>query len=903
MIGGDRRVARERNWIPLAVNHSLATHTLNNGLTIFTREKHDAPVTSFWVWYRVGSRNELPGFTGLSHWVEHMQFKGTPTLAKGAIFREVTRNGGTLNAMTSQDWTAYYETLPSDRIDLSLRIESDRMRNSLFEPEETGSERTVILSERQGGENRPTYLLAEEVYGTAFQASPYRHMVIGYENDLRRISRDDLYNHYRRYYMPNNAFIAAAGDFDTDELLRKIAQSFGSIPAGPPPPAMVTIEPPQRGERTVTLRRPSPAAYLLMAYRMPGARHPDIPALLVADSVLSGAKPMGLGSGSEMGRSARLYRALVSGGLARSVSSGAGLNVDSHLWTFSATALPGVEPARVQEAIERELERLKQEPVPEEEFQKARKQIRAQYIYSQQTVTAQAFWMGQMEIVDRAARTDTLADEVAAVTADDVMRVAQTWLKRDQRTVGWQLPEGDEQDGGGADTTEDAALMPEPPRAWCVTGQAPDDTTAERNARGFARTALANDIVLLAQARPEEPTISAAIRIHAGQGATGEERAGLAAFVARMLNRGTATHSFEAFNEAIDSLGAIIDIDTSRDDIEVSLLCLREDFDAVLTLVSEFIRTPTFPAEELERVRQQSLTGLKEQESDTRAMASQTLRELLYPVGHPYRLRVAGEIDTVSAFQRDDLVRYHQRFFGPAVTTVSLVGGVANLDAARTAIERHFGDWDVAVPSPETPPAISPPVKTERGFAEVRGKSQADIAIGYPTVPRASDDYQALNLANLILGQLGLMGRLGATVRDEQGLAYYVYSALSPGLENSQWSAAAGVDPGNIERALAGIVGELRRVRDAGVSNEEMADAKSYLTGRLPLTLESPGGVVDLLLMIERFSLGLDYLDRYPGLIDAQTRRHVQWAAAQHLDPDRLAIGVAGPPQEATTGE
>ncbi|MDQ4100145.1 MAG: insulinase family protein, partial [Chloroflexota bacterium] len=353
----------------------IRTHTLDNGLTVFLREQRAAPVASFWVWYRVGSRNETPGRTGLSHWVEHMQFKGTPSLAKGAIFGEVSRNGGSLNAMTSQDWTAYFETLPADRLDLSLRIEADRMRNSLFDPEETERERTVILSERQGAENRPTYLLAEETMGAAFQAHPYRHMVIGYEHDLKQISRDDLYSHYRRFYAPNNAYITAVGDFDAEELLGRIEQAFGGIEAGEPPPVVTATEPPQRGERAVTLRRPSPAAYLLVAYHMPDARHPDTPAILVADALLSGAKPMGFGGGSANGRSARLYRALVSTGLARSVSSSADLNLDPHLWTFSATALPGIEPARIQEALDAELDRLGREPVPEEELAKARKQI------------------------------------------------------------------------------------------------------------------------------------------------------------------------------------------------------------------------------------------------------------------------------------------------------------------------------------------------------------------------------------------------------------------------------------------------------------------------------------------------------------------------------------------------
>src|SRR5215212_2649155 len=163
---------------PVTDRNQILERRLDNGLHVILREAHDAPLASFWVWYRVGSRNELPGLTGLSHWVEHMQFKGTPSLEKGAIFRDVSKNGGTLNAMTSSDWTAYFETLPADRLDLALRIEADRMVNSLFDPEETESERTVILSERQGAENGPTYLLYEEVVGTAFRAHPYRHMVV-----------------------------------------------------------------------------------------------------------------------------------------------------------------------------------------------------------------------------------------------------------------------------------------------------------------------------------------------------------------------------------------------------------------------------------------------------------------------------------------------------------------------------------------------------------------------------------------------------------------------------------------------------------------------------------------------------------------------------------------------------
>ncbi len=871
---------------------SLQTHTLPNGLTVFLREKHDAPVASFWVWYRVGSRNERPGLTGISHWVEHMQFKGTPTIAKGAIFGEVSRHGGALNAMTSSDWTAYYETLPSDKLDISLRIESDRMSNSLFDPAETESERTVILSERQGAENRPTYHLAEEVSGTAFQASPYRHMVIGYENDLRRITRDDLYSHYRRFYTPNNAFIAAAGDFDAEELLDRISAAFGSIPAEDEALPPVAAEPPQRGERRVTLRRPSPAAYLMMAYRMPEAKHPDIPALLVADALLSGGKPMGMGGGSAMGRSSRLYRALVSGGLARSAGSCASLNIDPNLWTFTATTLPGVEPERIEAAIEAEIERLKSAPAAEEEFVKARKQIRAQYVYSQETVTAQAFWLGQMEIIDHAGRIDTLADELAAVTPEDVQRVVQTWLVPDQRTVGWQLPDDDRVHAGTdlpANGASQAFTLIEPQTMWGLSD-------SDQSSHGFVRTELPNGIIVLAQPSPDDRAVDCTISIEAGQSATGEQQAGLPSMTAKMLNRGTARHTFGQYNEKIDSLGAIIGVDADRDAIEVSFHGLAEDLDGVLDLAAEIILEPTFPADELDRVRQQTITGLREQESDTGAQASRLLREQMYPEGHPYRLRVGGEIETVERFSPDDLAAYHQRAFGSNVTTIALVGGVSSIDEVTPRLHRVFGDWSKTVPEPQSVPVVDAPNATESRSIVVRGKSQADVAIAYPTLPRSLDkSYIALSMANIILGQLGLMGRLGANVRDKQGLAYYAYSSINGGPVNSVWTARAGVDPSNIQRAIDGITSEMTRLRSEAVTENELADAKSYVIGSMPLGLESLGGVVSLLLTMERFGYPLNYVDIFPSLVNELTAEDLLTSSQQFLDPDRLTIGIAGP--------
>ncbi|MCO5216471.1 MAG: insulinase family protein [Thermomicrobiales bacterium] len=861
------------------------TYTLDNGLTLFLQEKHDAPVTSFWTWYRVGSRNEIPGITGISHWVEHMQFKGTPSLGKGAIFGEVSRIGGQLNAMTSTDWTAYYETIPASEIDLSLRIESDRMVNSLYDPEEVASERTVILSERQGAENRPTYHLYEELLGTAFQSGPYGHSVIGYESDLRSMTRDDLYNHYQRYYRPDNAFITAVGDFDADELAARIERSFGHIANPETPIPAVVAGPPQFAERRVTIKRPSPAAYMMMGYKMPGAKHADIPAIMMADAILSGAKAMGMGGGAGNGRSSRLYRALVVAGLVRNISSSADPEIDENVWSFSATALPGVEPARIEAAIETELDRLKNELVPEDELAKARKQMRANYVYSLETVTGQAYWLGNMEIVDHAGRVDTFADEFAAVTAEDVQRVARTYLLPEKRTIGWQLP---------ADSSvvfDMAGVEAEP--AMDVANFA--DSESEANHQGFVRTVLPNGIVILAQPRPDDGAIDGTIRIKAGHVATGEKTPGLPSVMATMLTRGTENRTFEQFNEEIDSLAAHFGVNASRGNIDIGWHALSEDLDQVLDIAADVIHNPTFPEDELEKLKPQVLTGIEEQEQDTRTMAGRAMAELLYPEDHPYRVLSGGTRESVSAMTRTDLADYYNRWLAPGVTTVALTGGIRDLDDAVQRLERVLGSWQKDVPAPLSAPAVDPIATTARNTKGIEGKSQADINIAYPTLPRLHPDYNALQVANLILGQLGLMGRLGSEVRDKQGMAYYAYSALRGDRANSVWTAAAGVDPANVDAAITGIETELRRIRTELVTDEELADAKSYMIGSLPLGLESLSGVTDLLLTIEKFKLGLDYIDRYPAIISAITKEDVLRAAATHLDADRLAIGIAGP--------
>ena len=418
---------------------ALTKITLNNGLQVILKESHVAPVASFWIYYRVGSRNELPGVTGISHWVEHMLFKGTEHFPRGEFDKAVSRAGGIFNGMTSQDWTTYFETFPSERIELALQVESDRMANSIFDPEETESERTVIISEREGSENNYFYLLNEEVQASAFRAHSYHHPIIGWKTDLLTMNRADLYSHYQTFYTPNNAIAVAVGDFDTQEMLAKIEHYFGALPSGPGVPQVRVQEPEQQAERRVILRGNDLTSYLIMAFHAPEATHPDFFPLIVMDAVLSGAKGMGIFGGGGNNRSNRLYRALVDTQLAVDISSSYRPTIDPDLFSFYATLAQGVEHQQIEIAIWAEIAKIQQEGVTSTELTKAIKQTKAQFAYSSESVTYQAYWLGFSEVI---ASTEWLADwleKLTAVTAEDVQRVAQIYFAQNKQTIGWYL--------------------------------------------------------------------------------------------------------------------------------------------------------------------------------------------------------------------------------------------------------------------------------------------------------------------------------------------------------------------------------------------------------------------------------------------------------------------------------
>ena len=413
--------------------------TLDNGLKVLIQEVHTAPLASVWCWYRVGSKDERPGLTGVSHWVEHMNFKGTTNIPREKVKGIIEQYGGYWNGYTWIDQTTYTETATRDALDHMLFIEAERMANGLYDPADVESERTVIISELQGGENDPEQLLDQEVTAAAFHAHPYRHPTIGWLGDLQAMTRDDLFGHYRQHYVPNNATLVIVGDVDADEALRSTARRFAGIPAGEVPRKRYTPEPQQLGERRLVVSKEGTTAYLKIGHHAPAATGGDFFALLVLDAVLTGAKGLNLWASFRTPppqRSARLYQALVNTGLASAVSGGVVPTQDPFLYTISLTATDGTSLDAVEEAAVRAVEDVRANGITRPELAKAKTQLRARLVFEQDSVSNIGHQLGFFETIATWRYFPDIASRIDAVTLEEVAKVAAERLLPSNRVIG-----------------------------------------------------------------------------------------------------------------------------------------------------------------------------------------------------------------------------------------------------------------------------------------------------------------------------------------------------------------------------------------------------------------------------------------------------------------------------------
>lgn len=413
------------------------------------------------------------------------------------------------------------------------------------------------------------------------------------------------------------------------------------------------------------------------------------------------------------------------------------------------------------------------------------------------------------------------------------------------------------------------------------------------------RATLPNGLVLLGSERPRLSTVAVRLRVYAGAAHDADETEGLARLVGVLLRHGTSRYRYEELSSLTDGLGASVGEDIHRGYTDLVVRCLAEDFATLADLLFELVRSPIFPDLEFARLRGSAESAILRADQDTRVVAEREFRAAAYPPGHPYRRSLLGTRGAIAALSREDLVAFHARHYRPDAMAVAVVGGVPFAEAVAV-IERTCAGWRApsAPPSPLEALASPPAAARSRQYFALPGKAQADIVLGLVARGREDPAYYALDMANLILGRLGLYGRLGRAVREERGLAYYAFSTLDGGRGPVPWMARAGVDPANVERAIETIVEEVARFGRDGVTDAELADAKSFLVGSLALGVEGSGGLALALLNIEFHALGLDFLTRYPAIVSALTREAVREAAWSYLRPEGLTIAVAGPPRQ-----
>lgn len=857
---------------------------LPNGLKVITKEVRNAPVVSFAVWYKVGSRNEHTGITGVSHLLEHLLFKGTKKYGLGEISRTLFVNGASFNASTYYDWTNYYETLSSDRLELAMQIEADRMINSRIDKADLDSEMSVVRSELEGRENSPSTLLYQAVQAAAFQAHPYQWPIIGWRTDVENVSRDAIYNYYKTFYGPNNATVVIVGDFETTKALELVNKHFGKLKRIPEPPQVYTSEPPQRGERRLEVRRAGSLPMTLIAFRTPEAKHPDFYALDVLAMVLG------------EGRVSRLYQALVEKQLATEVDAGAPSMRDPYLFTVSATARPGTTADQLEKALLAEVEKIRKEPITAQELERVKNQIEASFVFQNDSVTAQANQLGYWAMTDDWRYLSTYLDRIRALKPADIQKVAEKYFVTDSRTVGHFIPTSQAAPAGPP--PREASARVEKSKKGARPVPLPKPSPAAKLTRNVQRFKLDNGISVVVQENPTNPTFAVRGSIPAGSILDPQGKDGLAAITAAMLTRGTEKRSALEFASALANRGASLTAGGGNLATSLSARGRTQEFNLVMDLLAEMLRQPAFPADQLDRLKGQALAGLEQEKDDPDSRASRAFERQIYPAGHPLRPASLEEAEAaIKGITRQNVVDFYRSQYGPD-RMILVIAGDVKADQVKQALQARLGGW------PKNPQAKPIPTvdltlqtKPERIAISIPDKSETSILWGHAGGLKRSDpDFYATQVLNMILGGGGaLNSRLGDVIRDEQGLAYGVFSFYDSDLYPGPFQVSLGTNPSNAERAITSLQSEIRRIREQGVTQREVDEAVAYQTGRFPLRLETNAGLSEVLWVMEFYNLGPDYIDKYGDYYRAVTVAQVNEAARKHLHPDMATLVIAGP--------
>ena len=858
----------------MSVTEGAKRVILKNGLTVILKEDHSAPVAAVQVWVKTGSANETAEEAGLTHQIEHMIFKGTPTKNTGEIARTIETSGGRINAYTSFDRTVYYVEIDSARFDTALDVLLDTVQHSLFDAAELKKEKEVVLEEYRRSLDIPENQLSWAMMALCYQKHPYGRPIIGYEKTILSFDREMILKYMDKWYTPRNMVVVAVGDFEAAkalESIKKLVQNFpqrtGAEPSRPVEPAQTELRKTIKNARVQQV-------YLDLCWHIPAITHEDIYALDVLEVILG------------QGKTSRLYRGLkMEANLVYHVSAGAYALADPSLFSVDATLHPkNLDP--VLAAMGKEIFTVTQTPVTPSELSKAKNQASAAFIFAMEDMAGQAKTLGFFQtMTGDMYNADAYLSKIKQVTAEDILRVSQAYLRPENLSIGLMAPEGEQ-----INLEKDVVISLFNGAPYKAPSQEKMSTRIENATEMHT---LKNGMRVIIKENNRLPEVSILGAFLGGKRLEKDGEWGISGFVAEMLTRGTKKRTAADIAETVESWAGSLEGFSGRNSMGVSGKFLSKDLYAGLELFSDLILHVDFPPGEIEKVREDILAAIKAKKDRPTAQLFELFYKTLYlhyPYGHP----ATGTIETISHMTRSDLNTWYKSIRIPSNFVLAVVGDLER-DQLIPYLETLFDPFQ---PSTTTLPAIEPepPLTGSRKAHLKRPGAQTHLSVGYLGAGLTSSNNPPMALVDTALSGMG--GRLFQRLRDQKSLAYAVTAFRSPGLETGAFGVYLACDPDKLSPARKAVFHELELLREKGLTDEELAAAKRYLLGNLKIGMQTNGSQAMQMALDELYGLGYDHMPKYIQKIESVTRADVNGAVKEIILPDRYILVTVGPAGE-----
>ncbi len=863
------------NQAAAALYEGIRTQTLPNGLRVYLKPIPGAPVVTSMVAYKVGSADENLDSTGLSHYLEHLMFKGTDKIMPGEIDRRTLRAGGQNNAYTNEDMTNYHFDFSADNWEVALAIEADRMQNLRIDTKhEFEQEKGAVVAELDAGEDSPWDLEQKTILPILFGKGPYGHPVIGEREHVRGATAKIIKSHYDAWYHPNNAVLVLVGGFDADKAMAKIETLFGPIPAAQLPPrkpeVAIARDKPVRKEIVSKFQSPR----MLMGFNTVRSGGPGFYAMEVVQDTLTG------------GKTGRLYTKLVDElALASGVSASNQAGRYAGWFNLQVELVNGKSREAAEKAVVDELKRLQTEPVSAAELARVKRGLLAHTIFARESVHGLADSIAQGVCINDIEYLKNYLPRIQAVTQEDVQKAAREFFNFNQEVVVWSVPPAAK---GGK-----APPLPTKPQRHARGDQG-------GGAQGFSlentqRHVLPNGLTLVLRENRRLPIVVADVALRYSSLLVPEDKGGVGSLVGGLLDEGTTDHTGPQIAEAIENVGGSLDLHASGGSVKV----LSGDTDVGLGLLFECLSRSTFPADAFERKKAQLLSAIEDRERQPDSRASTTFHQMVYGK-HPFGRDPLGTKTSLGALTVADCKNFYKEAFVPNNTICVLVGDFDSKQMIEkiTKLTAGWKQTDLAKPKP---PEVAKPASFVQKILMMPEAAQLYFFMGHVGIRRNNEDFYKLLVMDYVLGtSTGFNDRLSSRLRDREGLAYTVSanitgsSAEEPGI----FSCYIGTQPVNLDRAKKEFLEEIARLRSEKPTAQEVEDVKLYLIGSLPFKVATNERVASLLMSIERYHLGLNYLNDYKKAVTAVTPEDVQAVAQKYLDPEHMVLVVAGPVDE-----